>query len=98
MVKKRHYKRYRDKQCPKCGKIHKSQGVFCSKPCSNSYRTISDSHRKNQSIAIREYYKRPEYSAHKQQLINRNSGKSYQKVTEMDISIPAIMSELLDIM
>lgn len=51
--------RYKAKQCPTCGTIHKKQGKFCSRSCGNS-RVMTYADRKARSDAMKQYLDTPE--------------------------------------
>lgn len=51
--------RYKAKECPTCGTIHKKQGRFCSRSCGNS-RVMTPADRKVRSDAMKRYLDAPE--------------------------------------
>ena len=47
--------RYKEKTCPTCGKVHRKQGVYCSRSCGNS-RVHTHKSRKNISEKITQHW------------------------------------------
>ena len=47
--------RYKPKTCPTCSKVHRKQGVFCSRSCGN-HRTHTYKSRKNISEKITQHW------------------------------------------
>jgi len=84
--------RYREKQCPSCGKTHKKRGPYCSRSCGGS-RKHTEEDKKKRSVKLKEYYETPEGIATKKILsatiAAKNSGK--------DVSIPQAEDFAIDI-
>ena len=53
---------YREKTCanPDCGIKHKNKGKYCSKPCSNTHRAVSQKQRDNMRKVSEDFKKTPE--------------------------------------
>ena len=90
-VKKRHWKRYKEKECPVCHEKHRGPNTYCSLSCSNRGRTITPEHKANTSRAMLRYHHgTPEGLALKQVLINRNKGIPQIKIEDLDVELPGL--------
>lgn len=84
--------RYKPKQCPTCGIIHKGRGMYCSTACSNKGREVTDETRQKLSQNKHEYMQTPEGIANmklmnkkrEQQLENDEKAKRGEYVLQED--------------
>lgn len=87
--------RYREKQCPSCGKIHKKRGPYCSRSCGGS-RKHTEEDKKKRSIKLKEYYQTPEGITTKKMIsavtTAKNLGKDVEMLTidEFAVGIPDV--------
>lgn len=90
-VKKRHWKRYKEKECPVCHEKHRGPNTYCSLSCSNRGRTITPEHKANTSRAMLRYYRNtPEGISKRQQFVNMNNGLTITRSEDIDIPLPGL--------
>jgi len=44
-----------ERECPVCGTKHRKRGQYCSKPCSNSGRTVTEAQKKKTSESMERF-------------------------------------------
>jgi galactose-1-phosphate uridylyltransferase len=75
--KPEYYKRYKQKECPVCHKLHKGYTTYCSHACKNRGRIITEKIRDNMSKGMREYIKTPEGTAHRKLVFTTRKHEDY---------------------
>lgn len=85
---------YREKECPRCGVLHRRRGPFCSRECGNVREFTEE---QKQEIARKiseknsEHQLTPEAAAHRQLLSQaRKTGTDLAKAEDFAIAIPDI--------
>ena len=73
-----YYKRYKEKECPTCGKLHRNLGPYCSRICVKRPTGISEETRIKKSRSRLNYLnKTQEGLAHKRMVFNGRKHEDY---------------------
>jgi hypothetical protein len=81
-----YYKRYKEKECATCGKLHHNQGKCCSVNCRNRFRIVSDLTKIRISRTLKKHVRTPEGLAHKKLIgINRKSQDYLIDIPDLDL-------------
>lgn len=85
---------YREKQCPRCGVLHRKRRLFCSRECGN-IREFTEEQKQEISQKIikknQEYHQTPAGAAHRQIMSHaRKTGIDPAKAEDFAIEIPDI--------
>lgn len=94
--KKRDHNRYKEKQCPICGKLHRRFRLHCSQSCGNKSRKFKEETKQRISNSLRKHYSSPEGIAVRQKIANKNRGIPRIKQEDIDISLPELYDPEFD--
>ena len=84
MLPLKKHDRYKEKECPKCGILHKKEGPYCSQSCS-SQRQMAEHQKKSISKSNKRYYSETieGYASRKR---TGDMARSREKYKEMGLS------------